>query len=157
MQNIKENLPDLISKKVYKMESLKEGRMKKTQVVDLYTGKVDTIGETKSPAQIFTELIGGCLHTFAPKSEDEWATMVCSKCGYTTNDLNAQFEETANDYLNAADILNKMKEFCGEERYYKFICEIGLEKNFVYYVEEKYILNAPTLLLKAIEYLRSGK
>lgn len=86
---------------------------------------------TKSNAQIFTELTGG-----------KWD------------------EENCVTFLNAADILNKMKEFCGEERYKEFVNEyIGeisydVEHNEIIYINEKYILTPSLLLEKAVEYLR---
>lgn len=121
----------------------------------------------KSDEQKFTELTGGCWHIFRQKSEDEWATMKCQKCGFETNELNAQFTETAHPtYSNAADILNKMKEFCGEDRYYEFIIHISFVQTgssnvgFIMSIGDfinTYILNPPLLLKKAIEFLEEAK
>lgn len=57
---------------------------------------------------------------------------------------------------NAADILNRMKEFCREERYINFIKTVGeimAPHNYHEVISIDYILNPPALLQKAVEFL----
>jgi len=93
-------------------------------------------------AQKFTELTGG-----------KWENIidgVCDRCG-TVFYANPT-------YSTAADILNRMKEFCGVDKYENFICTVGsitplFDEPPIYSIEEKYILNPSALLQKAIEFL----
>lgn len=121
---------------------------------------------TKSPAQIFTEATGGHWHI---GREDGFPRFGVCECGYVAINKNTLDNPT---YSNPADILRRMKEFLGEEGFEKFIKTISLEKHVDYreaYGEpdERYfvtmsiidfingfILNAPALLDKAIEYLQ---
>lgn len=115
-----------------------------------------------SDAQRFTELTDGCWHNCYRK-DGYWHD--CYKC-------EKQYKDSDNlTYSNAADILNRMRTFCGEEKYRKFIKTISYEKHIDYreaygepderyFVQmsltdfiNNYILNAPALLRKAIEFL----
>lgn len=127
----------------------------------------------KSDAQKLTELLGGCWHEVVARGLEN----ICS-CGfksYLIVSLDEHIEESNPTYKNPKDILNKMKEFCGEERYIKFIRKISLKKHIDYaaYDEEPdkvsfvpmstyefinaYILNIPALVTKAIEFLDGEK
>ena len=117
----------------------------------------------KSDAQKFTELTGGCWHKISPFDSPlsiilsivdggklEQNEYECRMCGtkYIHNPT----------YTNAADILNKMKEFCGEEKYSEFIIELDLDgsgilESFI----NKFVLNHSALLQKVIEFLEEGK
>lgn len=97
---------------------------------------------TKSPAQIFHELT--CKHRKEYKS--------CKECPL--------YSLPIIEYSNAADILNRMKEFCGEEGYYNFTHKIVLVNTGYIDIDkflDKYILNPSALLQKAIEFLEEGK
>ncbi len=89
--------------------------------------------------QRFTELTGGKW------KENEFVWEDDKTC--------VQFDPNST-YSNPADILNRMKEYCGDERYSIFIIGLDLEcvgilENFI----NDYILNAPALLRKAVEFL----
>jgi len=95
--------------------------------------------------QRFHELIGGC---WKPK-ETVWET----------DKFAAEYDPNPT-YSNAADILKRMKEKCGEERYQQFITRklIGVYHGRCTHPEEisiyeTYIHNTPALLRKAVEFL----
>jgi hypothetical protein len=103
-------------------------------------------------AQKFTELTGGCRHVRTSKY-----SAICRKC---KADI---CSAPSISYDNAADILNRMKEYCGEERYFDFMVHlgsdviektnptpIGLINNFL----NDYILDTPALCKKAVEFLK---
>ena len=106
-------------------------------------------------AQRFTELTGGCWHEY-----DKIIGLYnkCS-CGKICGNLDEHIKQSNPTYSNAADILNRMKEFCGQSKYNKFLWEESVDcvgrtqleaiNNFI----EKYILNPPVLLRKAVEFL----
>jgi hypothetical protein len=105
-------------------------------------------------AQRFTELTGGCHHVRTSKY-----SAICRKC---KADI---CSAPSISYDNAADILNRMKEYCGEERYYTFIRKkgIGIVRKLTDYpinvykifIDETYILNPSLLLREAIEFLEA--
>ena len=118
---------------------------------------------TKSDAQRFTELTGGIWHELLHSN-----SRICT-CGLTGESQSLLFihiSESNPTYSNAADILNRMKEFCGEERYAKFIGTLPLtfivdklnpneeltKKLFISFIDT-YILNTPALLKKSVEFL----
>lgn len=117
-------------------------------------------------ARIFTELTGRKWHFVSSYGEHYYE---CS-CGerYGSYEAIGEHTKVSNPtYQNAADILNRMREFCGEDevKHHSFMLNIGtyysdrslLKVVITYYIEETYILNAPALLQEAIEFLRSGK
>jgi hypothetical protein len=66
------------------------------------------------------------------------------------------------DNYNAADILNRMREFCGEGKYREFILRVGTQSrdwnnNYTYYINTIYILNPSALLERAIEFLEGNE
>jgi len=75
------------------------------------------------------------------------------------NDLLEHIKESNPTYSNAADILNRMREFCGEDKYGDFILWLpdysvnGILKHVI----DTYILNPSALLERAIEFLQEGK
>jgi adenine-specific DNA glycosylase len=99
---------------------------------------------TKSDAQRFTELT--CSH------KKDWPN--CDDCPF-------RFKCKAEmpTYSNAADILSRMKEFCGEERFLDFIRQNGFdgENGDTIFIEIDLVLNPPALLKKAIEFLEVEK
>ena len=116
---------------------------------------------TKSEAQIFTELTGVCWHGW--EAITEWVESIptgtffkCQKCGAILD-----CKENENPTYSAVDILKRMKEFCGEEKYRKFIRTkaIGLcqltDDEWIISIYETYILN-PALLLKKCNEFISG-
>lgn len=122
----------------------------------------------KSDAQRFTELTGWCWHerdlmeppvklllSALNNSRLEQQVYICKKC-------KAEFTYNPT-YENPKDILLKMKEFCGEERYCNFINSVGFWKytnvtgGTKIYIEENYILNPAKLLRKACEFLQQRK
>jgi hypothetical protein len=116
-----------------------------------------------SDAQIFTELIDGKWHE--AKLFQDGINYKCScGCLFYKERMDNHIKESNPTYSNAADILNKMKEFCGEERYYTFIRKkgIGIVRKLTDYpinvynvfIDETYILNPPALLKKAVEFLK---
>jgi hypothetical protein len=104
-------------------------------------------------AQRFTELTGGCRHVRTSKY-----SAICRKC---KADI---CSAPSISYDNAADILNRMRDYCGEERYREFIEVGGI--GIVYHsgvasgyrwlvaINEDYILDHPALLKKAVEFLK---
>jgi hypothetical protein len=69
-------------------------------------------------------------------------------------------------YDNAADILNRMKDYCGEERYKIFINSFTSYTDYrhwttykptIDFINEIYILNPSALLRKAVEFLQQNK
>lgn len=115
---------------------------------------------TKSDAQRFTELTGGCWHSVVARGLEN----ICS-CGfksYLIVSLDEHIEESHPTY-SAVDILKRMKEFCGEEKYRKFIRTkaIGLcqltDDEWIISIYETYILNPALLLRKCIEFLEGEK
>jgi hypothetical protein len=64
------------------------------------------------------------------------------------------YQHTNPTYDNAADILKRMKEYCGEERYYKFVIksQVGIGYMSALWIADTYILNAPALLQKCVEF-----
>lgn len=120
-----------------------------------------------SDARRFTELTA--------KEGDYWHEMygcngqlVCS-CGekFSLSSFAINHVRQSNPtYTNAADILNRMKEFCGEERYRHFIVETGIGtwhevdsfkegRKITFYIKEEFIRNPSDLLQKAIEWLEA--
>jgi len=111
-------------------------------------------------AQRFTELTGGKWHEIninIPRLQcscgKEWYG------GATTEELNKHLSLNPT-YSNASDILNRMKEFCGEEKYLIFISWLCSTLSFsidnfriVMDFINTYILNPPALLRKAVEFL----
>jgi hypothetical protein len=107
-------------------------------------------------AQRFTELTGGCWHEY-----DKIIGLYnkCS-CGKICGNLDEHIKQSNPTYSNAADILNRMKEFCGIDKYEDFICTIGsitplFDEPPIYSIEEKFILNPAALLKKAMEFLET--
>jgi len=118
-------------------------------------------------AQKFTELTGGCWHEpeLSPYcriiTDDRYGgryqctSYKCIKCG-------KEFKLRDNPtYSNPADILNRMKEKCGEERVKEFVQKLIIDSrlsgydatSLILWFIYKYILNTPALLQKAIEFL----
>jgi hypothetical protein len=98
---------------------------------------------------------GDCWHTRISKY-----SAICKKCGA---DMSTATNPT---YDNPRDILKRMKDFCGEERYFDFMVHlgsdviektnptpIGLINNFL----NDYILDHPALCKKAVEFLKGEK
>lgn len=117
---------------------------------------------TKSDAQIFTELTGGCWHGWERENilyKKGLDAKICKHCGiYWNIDLQNP------TYSNAADILKRMREYCGEEKYKKFFTEIATKRNgeylelmTIYEFVATYILNPPALLKKAVEFLKGDE
>jgi hypothetical protein len=120
--------------------------------------------EESSNAQIFHELTGGEI------AEAYWW---CETCQQELGGYNVTYEENCAicghpvivkggdcpTYSNAADILNRMREFCGEDKYGDFILWLpdysvnGILKHVI----DTYILNPSALLERAIEFLQEGK
>jgi hypothetical protein len=105
----------------------------------------------KSDAQRFHELTGGCWH-----EPIFLGSRICNKCGVlfaigNANEPFDDFDKVNPTYSNSADILNRMKEFCGEEKFEKFLYEIGWFKT------TKYLFDCLALLDKAIEFLEQLK
>ena len=89
-------------------------------------------------AQRFHELTGGCWHEWVEKTG---YVTYCKKC-------HSAYEEIPT-YDNAADILNRMKEKCGEERFETFLHDIGWFKTL------DFLFNPSALLRKACEWLEN--
>ena len=115
-------------------------------------------------AQRFHELTGGCWHEF--KEVSQYGN-IC-KCNCLCGNLDEHIKKSNPTYSNAADILNRMKEFCGEEKFGLFVGNIGNVVDYQYekfefgndiptdyLVDLKYILNPPALLRKAVEFLEA--
>ncbi len=119
---------------------------------------------TKSPAQIFTELTGGCWHEANDCILGVW-TCSCGKKFYECEEeqLLEHLQKENNLYSNPADILTKMKEFCGEEKYGEFIkfslssWIIPFKEGTRVYINIEYILNPTQLLERACEWLEQNK
>jgi adenine-specific DNA glycosylase len=96
----------------------------------------------KSDAQRFTELT--CSH------KKDWPN--CDNCPF-------RFKCKAEmpTYSNPADILEKMKQFCGIHKFRNFIYQLSDDccEDTIMFVET-YILNPPALLRKAIEFLETN-
>jgi len=106
-------------------------------------------------AQRFHELTGGCWHEY-----DKIIGLYnkCS-CGKICGNLDEHIKQSNPTYSNAADILKRMREYCGEEKYKKFFTEIATKRNgeylelmTIYEFVATYILNPPSLLKKAVEF-----
>jgi hypothetical protein len=113
-------------------------------------------------AQIFTELTGGCWH-----EPIFYGSRICIHCGVliAVGDANKPFYDMVKynpTYSNAADILNRMREFVGEDKYKIFGTIIGLwtydpfNSKYNLYVGEKYVTDPPVLLERAIEFLQEA-
>lgn len=105
--------------------------------------------------RLFHEATGGCWHEWEiytdwVESIPTCSYSVCKKCN-TTLDCKEKENPT---YSNPRDILNRMKEYCGEEKYREFIDIVGASVYDTYYIDEDYILNPPALLKKAWEFLK---
>lgn len=111
-------------------------------------------------AQKFHELTGGCWHEF--KEVSQYGN-IC-KCNCLCGNLDEHIKKSNPTYSHADEILKRMKEYCGEERYFDFMVRlgsdviektnptpIGLINNFL----NDYILNPPALLKKAVEFLEA--
>jgi hypothetical protein len=124
----------------------------------------------KSDAQRFTEMTGVCWHERDWSKEPSfwvggngWQCFTCRKCG---QNIPIDYDSKRPTYSNPKDILEKMKEFCGEDRYYEFIIHISFVQTgssnvgFIMSIGDfinTYILNPPLLLKKAIEFLEGEK
>jgi hypothetical protein len=96
---------------------------------------------------------GDCWHIRISKY-----SAICKKCGA---DMSTATNPT---YDNPLDILNRMRDYCGEERYREFIEVGGI--GIVYHsgvasgyrwlvaINEDYILDPPALCKKAVEFLK---
>lgn len=126
--------------------------------------------ETKSPARQFTELT-------AKDKNDVWHEeisggrdykKVCS-CGlllddYIQKQLDRHIKESNPTYSHADEILNRMREKCGEEKYNTFInsTRIGIVRRVTDYpillykvfINEEFISNPSALLQKAVAFLK---
>jgi hypothetical protein len=95
--------------------------------------------------QRFHELTGGCWHEWVEKTG---YVTYCKKC------LSA-YEEIPT-YDNPADILKRMRDYCGEERYKDFLNTISESISpYAKVIDIYYIENAPALLRKACEWLEN--
>lgn len=93
---------------------------------------------------------GDCWHEWITGVSPEIYLIVCKHCGEIYTDYNDN-----PTYDNPRDILNRMKEFCGEERYDEFIR--WLQQTHWFEIDEfleTYILNPPALLKKAVEFMK---
>lgn len=116
----------------------------------------------KSDAQRFHELTGGKLHYEIESIQKDY--YYCS-CGFVEKDrsaFNGHIAKHNPTYSNAADILNRMKEFCGEEKYLIFISWLCSTLSFsidnfriVMDFINTYILNPSALLRKAVEFMEA--
>lgn len=116
-----------------------------------------------SDAQIFTELIDGKWHE--AKLFQDGINYKCScGCLFYKERMDNHIKESNPTYSNPKDILEKMKQFCGEDRYYEFIIHISFVQTgssnvgFIMSIGDfinTYILNPPLLLKKAIEFLEA--
>lgn len=120
---------------------------------------------TKSPAQRFHEATGG-NHRLVERGCYYYCS--CGKKWYAHPTPIAWKRHTQNPtYSNAADILNRMKEYLGEEEYREFIdanqigivYHMGADNGYVWKVaiNEEYITNPYSLLEKAWEYIKQRK
>jgi len=117
-----------------------------------------------SDAQKFHELTGGKLHYEIESIQKDY--YYCS-CGFVEKDrsaFNGHIAKHNPTYSTAADILNRMKEFCGEIGYKLFLCRLlyaescwdDLTENDydgVIYVD--YVTDPPALIKKAVEFLEA--
>lgn len=123
---------------------------------------------TKTNAQIFTELTekdkNDVWHEVEMVDFGAYLIQRCS-CGQPLS------KKCSNPtYQNAADILTRMREFCGEERFYNFMHEVGIiigaailnKQDHEYYIDVDYLIEKDengelVLLQRAIDFIRSGK
>ena len=124
---------------------------------------------TKSNAQIFTELTtkdkNDVWHEVRKGSYQAVDNMliidykyICS-CGLVGNykqPLEIHCKNLNPTYPNAADILNRMRDFVGEDGYIQFVIYLIIPKGMNYFTFiDQYILNPSALLEKAIEFLET--
>lgn len=108
-------------------------------------------------AQRFHELTGGCWHEY-----DKIIGLYnkCS-CGKICGNLDEHIKQSNPTYTNPADILKRMRDYCGEERYALFMAklEYGMQQPNIEAIDwdgsidEDYVLNPSALLRKACEWL----
>lgn len=96
---------------------------------------------------LLTAKEGDCWHIRISKY-----SAICKKCGA---DMSTATNPT---YSHADDILKRMRGYCEIDKYEDFICTVGFiiplyDEPPIYSIEEKYILDPPALLKKAVEFL----
>ncbi len=119
-----------------------------------------------------TENYEKLFHEATAKEGEVWHEVVEHRSGYYRcscgevfaygSDIDNHINQINPTYSHADEILKRMKEYCGEERYFDFMVRlgsdviektnptpIGLINNFL----NDYILNPPALLKKAVEFL----
>jgi hypothetical protein len=113
------------------------------------------------------ELLGLCWHEYIPKSEDEWATMVCSKCRKETNNLDAQFPNVIPVYDFGSDSgkIELLRLMMKREDWPEFISTVGKysiisgepEEPFDPWIRLDYILDTTGLLAQAARDFLKGQ
>lgn len=111
------------------------------------------------------------FHEATAKEGEVWHEVVEHRSGYYRcscgevfaygSDIDNHINQINPTYDNPRDILNRMKEYCGEEKYKKFFTEIATKRNgeylelmTIYEFVATYILNPPALCKKAGEFLK---
>lgn len=74
-------------------------------------------------AQRFHELTDGCWHEF--KEVSQYGN-IC-KCNCLCGNLDEHIKKSNPTYSTAESILNRMKEFCGQSKYNKFLWRLGVD------------------------------
>jgi hypothetical protein len=124
------------------------------------TMSLDVIKAELNYARLFHEATGGIWHE-VEQAGTGYFKCSCSKEKHSYYYAEFLYQHTNPTYTNPADILNRMKEYCGEERYGEFIYQCITEMrtlNKTSYLTvmgfvDSFILNAPALLRKAVEFL----
>ncbi len=115
----------------------------------------------KSPEQEFFEATGGCRHEI---TEDTDRNVYVCNCGIelpTALFCQDHIKESNPTYSHADEILNRMKEYWGEEGYDLFMAQLeyGNRENveaidWSGMIDVDLVTNPKALLSKAIEYLK---
>jgi hypothetical protein len=114
----------------------------------------------KSDAQKLTELLGGCWHENTERDPlYKNNKLLCTKCNtWQLTDPCIRRGFIRPTYTHADEVLIPMREKLGEDKYMQFVIFLISSKEINYFTFiENYILNAPALLDKAIEYLEKKK
>ncbi len=90
-----------------------------------------------------------------------YATCSCGKNFLFDSTLDEHIKNSNPTYDNPRDILKRMREYCGEERFDLFMAQLEYGNNtnvegidWSGNIDIDYILNPPALLKKAVEFLK---
>ncbi len=108
-------------------------------------------------AKLFHEATGGCWHEY-----DKIIGLYnkCS-CGKICGNLDEHIKQSNPTFDNPTDILKRMRDYCGEERYKLFMAQLEYGNNAYVegidwsgHIDVDYVTNAPALCKKAWEFLK---